>query len=67
MRIRLLVAIPCVSFATAPLVSGANASFEVWTVSDSVRIGPVRNQPFENNQSLFSDGIRRGYQQSNII
>jgi len=67
MHIKLLATILCASFATAPLVSGANAGMEVWAVSDSVRIDPVRNQPFEDNQNLFPDGIRRGYKKSNMI
>jgi hypothetical protein len=58
MHIRLLRTILCALSVTAPLVSGANAGIEVWAVSDSVRIDPVRNQPFEDNQSLFPDGIR---------
>jgi hypothetical protein len=40
---------------------------QVWAVSDSVRIDPVRNQPFEDNHKLFPDGIRPGYKQSNLI
>jgi hypothetical protein len=48
-------------------MSGANASMEVWAVSDSVRIDPIRNQPFEDNQNLFPDGIRPGYKKSNVI
>ncbi len=67
MYIKLLHIILCASFFTAPLASGGNAGIEVWAVSDSVRIDPVRNEPFEVNQNLFPDGIRRGYKQSNLI
>ncbi|MGI8958338.1 MAG: hypothetical protein ACR2IV_00975 [Bryobacteraceae bacterium] len=64
---RILPAIICASIAAAPLLCGANVGFEVWAVSDSVRVDPLRNQPFEDNQKLFPDGIRPGYQHSNLI
>lgn len=56
-----------VSIITAPLLSGANPDFEVWAIGDSVRVDPIRNRPFEENQALFPDGIRDGYRQSNVI
>jgi len=39
----------------------------VWAVNDSVRVDPIRNEAFEDNQHLSPDGIRRGYKQSNLI
>lgn len=41
--------------------------FTVWAINDSVRVDPLRNQPFEDNPILFPDGIRPGYKQSNLI
>jgi hypothetical protein len=67
MPIKLLATILCAWFATSPFVSGANANIEVWAVSDSVRVDPVGNKPFEDNHSLFPDGIRPGYKNSNVI
>ncbi|PYV39338.1 MAG: hypothetical protein DMG06_23385 [Acidobacteria bacterium] len=67
MHIRLLRTILCASLVTDPLVSRANAGIEVWAVSDSVRIDPIRNQPFEDSQNLFPDGIRGAYKRSNLI
>jgi hypothetical protein len=67
MHIKLLTTILCASLATAPLVSGANANIEVWVVSDSVRVDPVGNKAFEDNQNLFPDGIRPGYKNSNVV
>src|SRR2546427_8077456 len=67
MHIKLLCTILCASFFKPQLASGATAGIEVWAVSDSVRIDPLHSQPFEDNQELFSDGMRRGYKQSNLI
>src|SRR6185437_10393034 len=67
MHIKLLQSIVWSSIAAAPLLSGANAGFKVWVVSDSVRVDPVSSQPFEENRQLFPDGIRGNYKQSNLI
>jgi hypothetical protein len=39
----------------------------VWAIGDSVRVDPVRNQAFEDNQKLFPDGIHRNYKESNLV
>jgi hypothetical protein len=57
----------CALSVAVPLLSAADTSFNVWAVNDSVRVDPVRNQPFEDDQQLFPDGIRQGYKQSNLI
>ena len=44
----------------------ADASMKVWAINDSVRVDPIRNQPFEENPSLFPDGVRPGYKESNL-
>ena len=62
--IRVLI---CALSVAVPLFSAGDPSFNVWAVNDSVRVDPVRNQPFEDNQQLFPDGIRQGYKQSNLI
>ncbi|MFL6352886.1 MAG: hypothetical protein ACJ74Z_13695 [Bryobacteraceae bacterium] len=67
MDAKVLRSVLCGSIAAAPLLYGASTGLEVWAVSDSVRIDPIRNQPFEDNQKLFPDGIRPGYKQSNLI
>jgi hypothetical protein len=67
MPIRLPGAIFFAWLITAPIVSVAKAGIEVWAVNDSVRVDPVRSQPFEENRDLFADGIRQGYKQSNVI
>lgn len=67
MQTKILAAVLGASFVSVALVSAADAGMNVWAVSDSVRIDPVRNQPFEDNQSLFPDGIRPGYKKSNVI
>jgi hypothetical protein len=51
--------------AVAPLASGAGLT--VWAINDSVRIDPIRTQAFEDNPSLFPDGIRGEYKHSNLI
>ena len=52
---------------SAPLLFGAEAGLNVWAVNDSVRVDPISNRAFEDNQKLFPDGIRPGYKQSNLI
>jgi hypothetical protein len=42
-------------------------AMKVWAINDSVRVDPIRNQPFEDNPGLFPDGIRPGYKRSNLI
>jgi hypothetical protein len=54
-------------FCASTLAFSAEAGLAVWAINDSVRVDPVRNQPFEDNQTLFPDGIHRGYKQSNLI
>jgi hypothetical protein len=54
-------------FCASTLAFSAEAGLAVWAINDSVRVDPVRNQPFEDNQRLFPDGIRPGYKQSNLI
>jgi hypothetical protein len=54
-------------FCASTLAFSADAGLSVWAINDSVRVDPVRNQPFEDNQRLFPDGIRPGYKQSNLI
>jgi hypothetical protein len=66
-HIKFLRTILWLSIATTPLVRGTDVGLQVWAVNDSVRIDPVRNQPFEDNQKLFPDGIHRGYKDSNLI
>jgi len=66
-HVRLLRPIVCGLFASAQLASAANAGMEVWAASDAVRIDPISNQPFEDNQRLFPDGLRRGYKKSGLI
>ena len=67
MHIKLLRAVLCLPIAAVPLFCRANSGLEVWAINDSVRIDPIRNQPFEDNPRLFPDGIRPGYKQSNLI
>jgi hypothetical protein len=67
MHTKVLRSVLCISIAAAPLLCGATPGLEVWAISDSVRIDPIRNQPFEDNPKLFPDGIRPGYKQSNLI
>lgn len=67
MHIKLLRAVLCLPIAAATLFCRANSGLEVWAVNDSVRIDPIRNQPFEDNPKLFPDGMRPGYKQSNLI
>jgi hypothetical protein len=64
---KLLGSILFTSFIASRLAFSADAGLAVWAVSDSVRVDPVRNQPFEDNQRLFPDGIRPGYKRSNLI
>jgi hypothetical protein len=44
-----------------------DAGLKVWAINDSVRVDPIRNQPFEENPGLFPDGVRPGYKQSNLV
>ena len=67
MHISPLRSILCTFFMSAPLVFGADAGLNVWAVNDSVRVDPISNRAFEDNQKLFPDGIRPGYKQSNLI
>jgi len=64
---KVLCGILCAWFFTARLASGANTGIKVWVVNDSVRIDPLRNEPFEDNHKLFPDGMRPGYKDSNLI
>jgi len=57
----------CLSFLAAQFAQGADAGMKVWAVNDSVRVDPVRNIPFEDNHTLFPDGIRPGYKDANLI
>lgn len=45
----------------------AGSGFNVWAINDTVRVDPIRNKPFEENPSVFPDGIRAGYKQSNLV
>ena len=56
-----------VSGTRAEANSDTEAGMKVWAINDSVRVDPIRNKPFEDNPSLFPDGIRPGYKQSNLI
>ena len=67
MRMHVLLKAMWISLAAVSLTWGARAGLEVWAIGDSVRIDPVRNQAFEDNQKLFPDGIRGEYKTSNLI
>jgi hypothetical protein len=67
MDTKVLRAVLYALISAVPIPCGATATLEVWAISDSVRIDPIRNQPFEDNPKLFPDGIRPGYKQSNFI
>ncbi len=56
---------PGVSAGGAGPTTGAG--FNVWAINDTVRVDPIRNQPFEEIPSLFPDGVRPGYKQSNLV
>jgi Glycoside hydrolase 123 N-terminal domain len=47
--------------------AATGAGIKVWAINDTVRVDPIRNRPFEENPSLFPDGIRPGYKQSNLV
>ena len=53
--------------AAAPLAWSAAGGMEVWAIGDSVRIDPVRSQPFEHNPKLFPDGVGSGFKASNLV
>jgi hypothetical protein len=61
------VVLLCVGVLSAQIAVGADSGMRVWAINDSVRVDPIRNQPFEDNPSLFPDGIRPGYKESNLI
>jgi len=67
MHMKVARTIFCASIATVPLLCGANVGIEVWAINDSVRIDPIRNQPFEDNQKLFPGDMRHDYKNSNLI
>lgn len=67
MYIKLLGSIFCASIIAAPTFFGAEPGLAVWAVNDSVRVDPIRDQPFEDNHNLFPGGIRGGYKESNLI
>ncbi|HET9176946.1 MAG TPA: hypothetical protein VFQ24_01145 [Terriglobia bacterium] len=47
--------------------AATDAGMNVWAINDTVRVDPIRNRPFEENLSLFPDGVRSGYKQSNLV
>jgi hypothetical protein len=66
MTTRFAHALVCVLLTIVSLTA-ATRDMSVWVIGDSVRIDPVRNQPFEANPKLFPDGIHGNYKQSNLI
>ena len=55
------------SGGAAGIISETDTGMKVWAINDSVRVDPIRNKPFEENPSLFPDGLRPGYKDSNLF
>jgi len=67
MQLTRLGVVFCALFATVPQFRAADTSMNVWAIGDSVRIDPVGDKAFEDNEKLFPDGIRGDYKHSNLI
>ena len=67
MHITRLGAVLWALFAAVFVTRAADIGMNVWAIGDSVRIDPVREKAFEDNQKLFPDGVRGDYKKSNLI
>src|SRR5262245_12894828 len=56
-----------VGVVALPMSGSGASSMNVWAISDTVRVDPVRSRAFEESPDLFPDGIRGGYKQENLV
>ena len=67
MAIRRLRRALWIALAALPLCHGAPPALDVWAAGDSVRIDPIRAQPFEYNPALFPDGVAAAFKTSSLV